>query len=81
MPLLLIIILAGYYIIVGSIAEMKHSRKIKSMFDQYVPPERINQMILQGKSLSQKSERKNMTVLFADIRSFTSLSESMTLIS
>ncbi|KKN04461.1 hypothetical protein LCGC14_1097190, partial [marine sediment metagenome] len=78
MPLLLIIILAGYYIIVGSIAEMKHSRKIKSMFDQYVPPERINQMILQGKSLSQKSERKNMTVLFADIRSFTSLSESMT---
>ncbi|WP_307734201.1 CHASE2 domain-containing protein [Pseudoalteromonas distincta] len=77
MPLLLIIILAGYYIIVGSIAEMKHSRKIKSMFDQYVPPERINQMILQGKSLSQKSERKNMTVLFADIRSFTSLSESM----
>nr|WP_282434108.1 adenylate/guanylate cyclase domain-containing protein [Pseudoalteromonas arctica] len=34
-------------------------------------------MILQGKSLSQKSERKNMTVLFADIRSFTSLSESM----
>ena len=77
MPLLLIIILAGYYIIVGSIAEMKHSRKIKSMFDQYMPPERINQMILQGKSLSQKSERKNMTVLFADIRSFTSVSESM----
>jgi len=77
MPLLLIIVLASYYIIIGSIAEMKQSRKIKSMFDQYVPPERINQMIQQGNNLSQKSERKNMTVLFADIRSFTSLSESM----
>ncbi|WP_166112048.1 adenylate/guanylate cyclase domain-containing protein [Pseudoalteromonas sp. Z9A5] len=77
MPLVLITILASYYIVVGSIAEMKHSRKIKSMFDQYVPPERINQLIQQGNDLSQKSERRNMTVLFADIRSFTSLSENM----
>ncbi|MEI8668033.1 MULTISPECIES: CHASE2 domain-containing protein [unclassified Pseudoalteromonas] len=78
MPLLLIILLAGYYIIVGSIAEMHHSRKIKSMFNQYVPPARIEQLIKQGNELSQSSEKRNMTVLFADIRSFTSLSENMT---
>lgn len=77
MTLLLTTLLASYYIIVGSIAEMKHSKKIKTMFDQYVPPERINQLIEQGGNLVKSSERRNMTVLFADIRGFTSLSESM----
>lgn len=77
MTLLLTTLLASYYIIVGSIAEMKHSKKIKTMFDQYVPPERINQLIEQGGNLAKTSERRNMTVLFADIRGFTSLSESM----
>jgi adenylate cyclase len=77
-PLLLIVLLASYYIFIGSIAEMKHSRKIKSMFNQYVPPDHIDQLILQGNDLSGQSIRKNMTVLFADIRGFTSLSENMT---
>ncbi|MBQ4858403.1 adenylate/guanylate cyclase domain-containing protein [Pseudoalteromonas sp. MMG007] len=77
LPLLLIAILSGYYIFVGSIAEMKHSRKIKSMFDQYVPPDHINQLINQSSNLPQQSVKRNMTVLFADIRGFTSLSENM----
>ncbi|WP_249330721.1 adenylate/guanylate cyclase domain-containing protein [Pseudoalteromonas sp. S3178] len=77
MPLLLITLLSGYYIFVGSIAEMKHSRKIKSMFDQYVPPDHINQLINQSSDLPQQSVKRNMTVLFADIRGFTSLSENM----
>ena len=77
MPLLLVTILSGYYIFVGSIAEMKHSRKIKTMFDQYVPPDHINQLINQSSNLPQQSVKRNMTVLFADIRGFTSLSENM----
>ncbi|MBQ4834673.1 adenylate/guanylate cyclase domain-containing protein [Pseudoalteromonas sp. MMG010] len=76
-PLLLISVLAGYNIFISSIAELEHSRKIKSMFDQYVPPEHINKLINQENSLTPHSERKNMTVLFSDIRGFTSLSESM----
>ena len=78
MPLLLIVILASYYIIIGSIAEMNSRRTITSMFNQYVPPAHIEQLIQQGKNLSQESQRREMTVLFADIRSFTALSENMT---
>lgn len=77
MPLLLVIMLTGYYIFIGSIAERKHGRKIKSMFSQYVPPDHINQLINQSSRLPQQSVKRNMTVLFADIRGFTSLSENM----
>jgi len=77
MPLLLISLLAAYFVFIGSIAEMKHSRKIKSMFNQYVPPDHIEQLIRQRKQLTQQSIKRNMTVLFADIRSFTALSEGM----
>nr|WP_235207518.1 adenylate/guanylate cyclase domain-containing protein [Pseudoalteromonas agarivorans] len=77
MPLLLISLLAAYFVFIGSIAEMKHSRKIKSMFNQYVPPDHIEQLIRQRKKLTQQSIKRNMTVLFADIRSFTALSEGM----
>jgi len=75
--LLLISLLAAYFVFIGSIAEMKHSRKIKSMFNQYVPPDHIEQLIRQRKQLTQQSIKRNMTVLFADIRSFTALSEGM----
>ncbi len=77
MPLLLISILSGYFVFTGSIAEMKHSRKIKSMFNQYVPPDHIEQLIRQRKHLTKQSIKRDMTVLFADIRSFTGLSEGM----
>ncbi|KPZ52491.1 CHASE2 domain-containing protein [Pseudoalteromonas sp. P1-25] len=77
MPLLLISILAAYFVFIGSIAELKHSRKIKSMFNQYVPPDHIEQLIRQRKQLTQQSIKRNMTVLFADIRNFTALSEGM----
>lgn len=77
-PLLLIALLVAYFVFIGSIAEMKHSRKIKSMFNQYVPPDHIDQLIRQGNQLNQQSVKRNMTVLFADIRGFTSLSEGMT---
>ncbi|ASM48698.1 adenylate cyclase [Pseudoalteromonas espejiana DSM 9414] len=77
-PLLLTALLAAYFVFIGSIAEMKHSRKIKSMFNQYVPPDHIDQLIRQGNQLNQQSVKRNMTVLFADIRGFTPLSEGMT---
>jgi adenylate cyclase len=78
MPLLLVIMLTYYYIFIGSIAERKQGQKIKSMFSQYVPPDHINQLINQSSRLPQQSVKRNMTVLFADIRGFTSLSENMT---
>jgi len=76
--LLLITLLTAYYGAVGFVSESATRKKIKNMFDQYVPPAYIEKMIQSAKGVELKTERKEMSVLFADIRNFTSLSEQFT---
>ena len=76
--ILLITLLTIYYGAVGFISENANRKKIKSMFDQYVPPAYIEKMIRSAKGVELKTERKEMSVLFADIRDFTTLSEQFT---
>ena len=47
------------------------------MFGQYVPPELVDEMSENPERFSLEGESRLMTVLFADIRSFTSISESL----
>jgi adenylate cyclase len=77
-PLLLILQLAIAFIISGFIAETKNKRSITDMFGQYVPPDHINDLIeIKKGGLDELSQRREMSVLFSDIRSFTSLSENL----
>ena len=76
--LLLIIILSLYYGGSGFVSENHKRKQIKSMFNQYVPPAYISKLLRSGKGLDLKSERRIMSVLFADIRNFTTLSEQFT---
>lgn len=76
--ILLITLLTIYYGAVGFVSENANRKKIKSMFDQYVPPAYIEKMIRSAKGVELKTERKEMSVLFADIRDFTTLSEQFT---
>lgn len=55
----------------------KESRFMKNMFGTYVSKEILNIMIKNPKKLKLGGEKKNITVLFIDIRNFTSLSEKM----
>ncbi|MCI2283876.1 adenylate/guanylate cyclase domain-containing protein [Colwellia sp. MSW7] len=48
------------------------------MFNQYVPPAYIEKLIHSAKGTELKTERREMSVLFADIRNFTTLSEQFT---
>jgi adenylate cyclase len=73
--LLLITVLTIYYGGVGFMSENSKRKNIKSMFDQYVPPAYIEKLIQSKKGIELKPERRNMSVLFADIRNFTTLSE------
>ncbi len=73
--LLLISLLTFYYGAMGFVTEISRRRNIKDIFDQYVPPAYIDKLIQQGKGDSIKPELKHMSVLFADIRNFTQLSE------
>lgn len=78
LPIGLILLLFLLNIICGYLFESKRSKDIKSMFGQYVPPEYLDNMLKQGGEFGLEGETKELSVLFSDIRSFTSVSEKMT---
>jgi adenylate cyclase len=73
--LFLILLITTINLIYGFFAESRTRKMIKGMFDQYVPPAHIDSMLANPDSYSFEGESKELTVLFADIRSFTSISE------
>ena len=75
--LLLTFIVAIFNLGLGFFNENSQRKMIKGIFDQYVPPAHIDKMLSDPNSVNLDGERKEMTVLFSDIRSFTSISESL----
>ncbi len=78
LPLLLIFSITGVYIIHGLLQESKARKRIHNMFGQYVPVEHINKLIDSPDQISTDGQKRVMTVLFSDLRNFTSLSEPLT---
>ena len=77
-PILLIITLAFMNIIYGYLFESRKRERLKEMFGQYVPEEHIDEMLKGADNFALLGEDREMTVLFADIRNFTTISETMT---
>ena len=61
----------------GFLREGLNKRAIKGMFDQYVPPAHIDAMLNNPDSYNFDGESKELSVLFSDIRSFTTISEKL----
>ncbi|MCC6599883.1 MAG: adenylate/guanylate cyclase domain-containing protein [Crocinitomicaceae bacterium] len=55
----------------------KKSRRLKNAFSSYVSPAIVNQIIRNASALNLGGEKKHLTVLFSDIRGFTSFSEQL----
>ncbi len=64
-------LLYGYFI------ESRKARDISKMFGEYVPPEVVAEMADKGGQISMEGETREMTVLFSDVRNFTSISEKL----
>ncbi len=75
--LCLVAFLGAYYVVLGFFVETTKRKAIKDMFNQYVPPQHIDTLIKLGKNAEVETQRREMSVLFADIRNFTSLSENL----
>lgn len=75
--LLMTISLTLLFIADGFVRENATRKRLKGMFDQYVPPAHINMMLDNPAAYTFAGESKIMTVLFSDIRSFTSISEKL----
>lgn len=55
--------------------EEKYARRIKAMFSSYVTERVVNELIKNPDMAKLGGERREITVLFSDVRGFTSLSE------
>jgi adenylate cyclase len=75
--LLLVISLFGLHMSYGFFIESRKKRQITRLFGQYVPPEIVDELSEHPEELSVDGETRNMSVLFSDVRSFTTISENL----
>jgi adenylate cyclase len=59
------------------LTEEREKKKIRSAFQYYLTSSVINEMLRDPSKLKLGGDKKELTVLFSDIRGFTSISESM----
>lgn len=59
------------------LTEEKEKKKIRGAFQYYLSPTVVEQMLRNPEKLKLGGEKKELTVLFSDIRGFTSFSEQM----
>lgn len=57
--------------------DSRRRKLMKSVFGQYVPPDCIDSMLKKSGDYGLEGETKDLSVLFSDIRGFTTISESM----
>jgi adenylate cyclase len=76
-PVLLTILLFTLQMIYGYFIESRGKRQLAHLFGQYVPPELVDEMSGQMDEINTDGEIRNMSVLFSDVRGFTTISESL----
>lgn len=78
MPVIMLLTLSTANMAYGFIFESKGRRQMKEKFGQYIPPELVEELYDRpDTAFGLEGDSREMTVLFADIRSFTTISESL----
>lgn len=77
LPVLVVLTIFFINLAYGYVQESRRRIALKDMFGQYVPAEHVNQMLQSTIARDLEGESLEMTVLFADIRGFTSITEKM----
>jgi len=61
----------------GYVFESRSRSQMNSLFGQYVPPDLVKEMSHDPSHYSLASEKRELSVLFSDIRGFTTISEGL----
>ena len=61
----------------GYFVESRSKRQFTELFGQYVPPELVDEMARNPESYSMDGRKAELTVLFSDVRGFTTISEGL----
>lgn len=76
----LLVMIGGIYFVnmsYGFFVESRGKRQLAGLFGQYVPPELVDEMSKDPEAFSLEGESREMTVLFSDVRGFTTISEGL----
>ena len=61
----------------GYFVESRSKRQFTELFGQYVPPELVDEMAKDPEKYSMQPTEAELTILFSDVRGFTTISESL----
>jgi adenylate cyclase len=76
----MILMVAALYLLnmsYGFFVESRGKRLLAGLFGQYVPPELVDEMAKDPDSFTLEGESRELTVLFSDVRGFTTISEGL----
>lgn len=76
-PALLVITLFILHMTYGFFVESRGKRQLAHLFGQYVPPELVDEMSTKMQEIKLDGEIRKMSVLFSDVRNFTTIAEGM----
>ena len=75
--LLVVLAMFGLNMSYGYFVESRSKRQFTELFGQYVPPELVDQMARDPGRYSMEGKSEVLSVLFSDIRGFTSIAEGL----
>jgi adenylate cyclase len=61
----------------GYFVESRSKRQFTELFGQYVPPELVDEMARDPQKYTMEPKAAELTILFSDVRGFTSISEAL----
>ncbi|MCK5873934.1 MAG: adenylate/guanylate cyclase domain-containing protein [Alcanivoracaceae bacterium] len=76
-PVMLILFIFVFQTLWGFFVEARDKRMLAKLFGQYIPPELVEEMAESPDKISVSGESRDMTVLFSDVRGFTTISEGL----
>lgn len=71
------LLLSAFLVLYQYFSESKEKKMIRSMFQYYLMPEVVNELVQNPEKLRLGGEKRKMTILFSDIRGFTTISEKL----
>lgn len=77
LPVVMVLLLAMANMAYGFLFEYRRRFQLKHLFGQYVPSQLVDEMSRDPAQYHAKGESREMSVLFADIRNFTAISETL----
>ncbi len=76
-PLLTLLLAFAVPAVERAVSEELEKRRVRGIFEMFISPEMVGQLIEQGVD-AMRGKRAELTILFSDIRGFTTMSEKMT---